>query len=38
MLQYTGYWKFDGASKNYDGNGRNAHDNNTLFFDVWVAF
>ncbi|MGE5100789.1 MAG: cytochrome C, partial [Deltaproteobacteria bacterium] len=38
MLQYTGYWKFDGASKNYDGNGRNARDNNTLFFDVWVAF
>jgi hypothetical protein len=38
MLQYTGYWKFDGASRNYDGNGRNAHDNNTLFFDVWVAF
>jgi len=38
MLQYTGYGKFDGASKNYDGTGRNAHDNNTLFFDVWVAF
>ena len=38
MLQYTGYGKFDGASKNYDGTGRNARDNNTLFFDVWVAF
>jgi hypothetical protein len=38
MLQYTGYRKFDGASKNYDGNGRNARDNNTLFFNVWVAF
>jgi hypothetical protein len=38
MLQYTGYAKFDGAKTNYDGNGRNASDNNTLFFNVWVAF
>ena len=38
MLQYTGYTKFDGASTNYDGNGRNAHDNDTLFFNVWMAF
>jgi len=38
MLQYTGYNKFDGASTNYDGTGRNAKDNNTLFFNVWVAF
>ena len=38
MLQYTGYTKFDGASTNYDGNGRNARDNDTLFFNVWVAF
>ena len=38
MVQYTGYWKFDGASSNYDGTGRNARDNNTLFFNVWVAF
>jgi hypothetical protein len=38
LLQYTGYNKFNGASTNYDGNGRNAKDNNTLFFDVWVAF
>ncbi len=38
LLQYTGYTKFDGARTNYDGNGRNASDNNTLFFDVWVAF
>ena len=33
-----GYTKFNGASTNYDGNGRNARDNNTLFFNVWVAF
>ena len=38
LLQYTGYTKFNGARSNYDGNGRNASDNNTLFFDVWVAF
>jgi hypothetical protein len=38
MLQYTAYNKFDGAKSNYDGNGRNAGDNNTLFFNVWVAF
>ncbi len=38
LLQYTGYSKFNGARSNYDGTGRNAGDNNTLFFDVWVAF
>lgn len=29
-LQYTWYDKFNGASTNYDGAGRNASDNNTL--------
>ena len=38
LLQYTGYQKFNGARSNYDSYGRNAKDNNTLFFDVWVAF
>jgi hypothetical protein len=38
MFQYTAYNKFNGASINYDGNGRNARDNNTAFFNVWVAF
>ena len=38
MLQYTNYTKFDGASTNYDGNGRNAKDNNTLFLNLWFAF
>lgn len=37
-VQYTGYGKFDGASKNYDGEGRNASDNNTLWFLAWFAF
>jgi hypothetical protein len=36
--QYTGYSKFNGASKNYDGFGRNASDNNTLFLYTWVAY
>ena len=30
-LQYTFYDKFNGASSNYDGFGRDASDNNTLF-------
>jgi len=38
MMQYTAYTKFDGAATNYDGTGRNARDNDTLFFNVWVAF
>jgi len=37
-LQYTRYDKFNGASRNYDGAGRNASDNNTLFFYVWAAY
>jgi len=36
-LQYTGYWKFNGASDNYDGSGRNASDNNTLYLFLWWA-
>ena len=37
-LQYTWYTKFDGASTNYDGMGRNASDNNTLLLFSWLAF
>ncbi len=36
--QYTAYSKFNGASNNYDGFGRNAKDNNTLFGYVWFAY
>jgi hypothetical protein len=36
-LQYTGYTKFNGAGSDYDGFGRRASDNNTLFGYVWVA-
>ena len=36
--QYTSYRKFNGASDNYDGFGRSAKDNNTMFFYVWGAY
>jgi hypothetical protein len=36
--QYTAYSKFNGASRNYDGFGRNASDNNSLFVYTWVAY
>ena len=37
-LQYTLFTKFNGATDNYDGFGRNAKDNNTLFAYVWGAY
>lgn len=37
-LQLTTYDKYNGASHNYDGSGRNASDNNSLFFYVWGAY
>lgn len=37
-LQYTLYNKFNGARTDYDGFGRDARDNNTLYFLVWAAF
>ena len=36
-LQYTGYQRFNGAGANYDGSGRSASDNNTLFGFFWFA-
>lgn len=36
--QYTIYSKFDGASSNYDGTGRSASDNNTLYLFAWFVF
>jgi hypothetical protein len=38
QLQYVGYQKFDGLKTNYDGAGRNASDNNTLYGLVWLNF
>jgi len=37
-LQYTLYNKFNGAHSDYDGSGRDASDNNTLYFLVWAMF
>jgi hypothetical protein len=37
-LQYTGYLRFNGGSSNYDGYGRSASDNNSLFLFLWLAF
>jgi hypothetical protein len=36
-LQYTGYFRFNGGTTNYDGFGHSASDNNTLFLFVWLA-
>ena len=37
-LQYTMYNKFNGGDTNYDGFGRNAKDNNTLYILGWINF
>jgi hypothetical protein len=36
-LQYTGYERYNGGTGNYDGFGRSAGDNNTLFAFFWLA-
>jgi hypothetical protein len=36
-VQYTTYSKYNGAANNYDGLGRNASDNNSLFLYLWAA-
>jgi len=36
--QYTGYTRFNGGGTNYDGSGRNASGNNTLYLDMKVIF
>ncbi len=36
--QYFAFNRFHGASNNYDGAGRDAKDNNTLFLYVWGAY
>jgi hypothetical protein len=38
LLQYVMYQKFNGASSNYDGSGRNASDNDTFYLLGWLAF
>ena len=36
--QYTGYTRFNGAQNNYDGAGRNASSNNTVYLVARVLF
>jgi hypothetical protein len=38
QLQYVSYDKFNGSKQNYDGAGRNASDNNTLYLLGWILF
>lgn len=37
-VQYTAYETFNGASHNYDGYGRNAADNNTLYLATYLMW
>jgi hypothetical protein len=37
-LQYVMYSKFNGAGTDYDGSGRSASDNNTMYLMFWLAF
>jgi hypothetical protein len=37
-LQYNLYTEYLGATTNYDGNGRNATDNNSAYLYAWMAF
>lgn len=37
-LRYTAYTKFNGASDDYNGFGRNASDNNSLFAYAWLLY
>jgi hypothetical protein len=36
--QYTGYTRFNGAQNNYDGAGRSASANNTIYLDAKIIF
>ncbi len=37
-LQYTAYLKFNGSSKSYNGDGRNASDNNAVILNALLGF
>ncbi len=38
VVQYTIYNNFNGAGTNYDGFGRSASGNNTLYLLTWLMF
>jgi len=35
---YTAYTKFNGASQNYDGSGRSASSNNSIYIALWLNY
>lgn len=37
-IQYYKYQRFNGSASNYDGSGRNAGDNNSVFAYIWAAY
>jgi hypothetical protein len=37
-VQFNYFTKYLGATKNYDGNGRDASDNNTTYIYAWTSF
>ncbi len=37
-VAYTGYARFNGASRDYDGSGRNAGANNSIYVALWLNF
>ena len=37
-ILYQGFTTFNGASQNYDGAGRNAGQNNTVYTSLWLMF
>jgi hypothetical protein len=37
-VQFNYFTKYYGAAKNYDGNGRDASDNNTTYIYAWTSF
>ncbi|MGH9430930.1 MAG: hypothetical protein ACRD3T_05250 [Terriglobia bacterium] len=37
-VEYTGYLKFNGLGVNYDGSGRNASANNSIYLVAWFVF
>jgi hypothetical protein len=37
-FQYTAYTTFNGAGSNYDGSGRNASDNNSVYLHLGIIF
>jgi hypothetical protein len=38
QFQYVAYNKFNGSTSNYDGFGRRASDNNTLYIVTWLLY